>query len=240
MNRKFLAFDIETAAMLSEEQFQDWKKHRPLGITCIAAQPSDAPAPRTWDSRQSGDGSSGRMGPQQLAEFVNYLKQMTGQGYTLLTWNGLGFDWDVLAEESGCASICRDLAHDHVDMMFHVLCARGHPVALDKAAQGFRIPGKPPGMAGFRAPLMWSEGRFQEVLDYVAQDVRITLCVAAQSEEKSVFRWLTSKGSLSSMPLPGGWLPVSAALGLPQPDTSWMSSPIPRSRFTEWMQKIPR
>ena len=132
------------------------------------------------------------------------------------------------------AAICRELALDHVDMMFHVLCARGHPVALDKAAQGHGIAGKPAGMSGFRAPQMWADGCFQEVLDYVANDVRITLEVAAKSEEKQIFRWLTSKGSVSTLPLSGGWLTVNAALKLPEPDTSWMSSPIPRSRFTAW------
>ncbi len=234
MKRKFLAFDIETAAMLSEAQFQDWKRHRPLGVTCIAAQASDAAAPMLWDSRQAGGGTPGRMSKAQAAEFVGYLRQMAAAGYTLLTWNGLGFDWDVLAEESGHGDICRELALDHVDMMFHIFCVRGHPVALEKAAQGHGIPGKPAGMSGIRAPQMWAEGRFQEVLDYVKEDVRITLEIAARSEEKRSFRWLTSKGTVSTMPLAGGWLPVKAALQLPEPDTSWMSSPIPRSRFTAW------
>jgi len=239
MKRKFLAFDIETAAVLSEAQFQNWKHHRPLGITCIAAQASDAAAPAIWDSRQSPGKPSGRMSSAQAMEFVDYLQRMAGQGYTLLTWNGLGFDWDLLAEESGRLETCRELATNHVDMMFHVLCSRGHPVALEKAAQGHGITGKPPGMAGVLAPQMWAEGRFQEVLDYVAHDVRITLEVAAKSEEKRTFRWMTSKGSVSAMPLPGGWLSVKDALRLPQPDTSWMSAPLPRTRFTEWLTSAP-
>ncbi len=239
MKRKFLAFDVETAAVLTDVQFQDWKRHRPLGLTCIAAWASDAAAPTLWDARQAGGGAAGRMGTAQVVEFVKYLEQMAGQGYTLLTWNGLGFDWDVLAEESACLDICRALALDHVDMMFHVFCERGHPVALDKAAQGHGIAGKPPGMSGVKAPQMWADGRYQEVLDYVVQDVRITLEVAAKCEEKSTFRWLTSKGSVSSMPLPKGWLTVKAARQLAIPDTSWMSSPIPRSRFTEWIDVRP-
>jgi hypothetical protein len=234
MKRKFLAFDVETASVLTEAQFQDWKRHRPLGVTCIASWASDAAAPKLWDARQPGSTAS-RMSAAQLVEFVNYLDQMAAQGYTLLTWNGLGFDWDVVAEESGRREICRRLAFDHVDMMFHVFCTRGHPVGLDKAAMGLGIAGKPPGMSGVHAPQMWAEGRFEEVLEYVTHDVRITLEVARKCEQYSSFRWLTSRGSVSSMPLPQGWLTVKAARELGLPDTSWMSSPIPRSRFTEWI-----
>lgn len=231
----FLAFDIETAAVLSDLQFQDWKRHRPLGITCLAAHASDAASPIIWDARQSGDGTFERMTSAQVIEFIEYLLQMSKQGYTLLTWNGLGFDWDILAEESNSLGTCRELATSHVDMMFHVFCERGHPVSLEKAAQGHGIRGKPPGMAGFLAPQKWAQGHHQEVIDYVAQDVRITLEVAKKSDEQRSFRWITSKGAVSSMALPKGWLNVRSALELPEPDTSWMSSPIPRARFTDWL-----
>ena len=41
---------------------------------------------------------------------VRYLEDQVAQGYTLLTWNGLGFDLDILAEESGMLPNCRRLA----------------------------------------------------------------------------------------------------------------------------------
>ena len=131
---------------------------------------------------------------------------------------------------------CKELAIHHVDMMFHVFCDRGFPVALDKAAQALQIPGKPPGMSGMLAPQLWAEGRHQEVIDYVAQDVRIALQVAEACEKMRSFKWITRKGSVSSMDLGRGWLTVSDALKLPQPDTSWMDSPIPRRQFTQWME----
>jgi hypothetical protein len=45
--------------------------------------------------------------------------------YTIVTWNGTGFDFDILAEESGMLAECKGLAVNHVDMMFHVLCRLG-------------------------------------------------------------------------------------------------------------------
>jgi hypothetical protein len=91
-------------------------------------------------------------------------------------------------------------------------------------------------MSGLLAPRLWAEGRHQEVLDYVAQDVRITLEIARKCEEKRKFQWLTRKGTKSSMDLPKGWLTVRDALRLPKPDTSWMDSPIPRQQYTRWLK----
>ncbi len=125
----------------------------------------------------------------------------------------------------------------HVDMMFQVFCDRGFPVALDKAAQALRIPGKPAGMSGVLAPQLWAQGRYQDVLDYVSQDVRMTLQVAQACDKMRSFRWMTRRGSISSMDLRRGWLTVKDALRLPAPDTSWMDDPIPRRRFTQWLEK---
>jgi hypothetical protein len=166
---------------------------------------------------------------------IDELVRMVADGYTLLTWNGLGFDLDVLAEEVDAYQQCRTLALNHVDMMFHVFCDRGFPVALDKAAHGLGIPGKPAGMSGVLAPQLWAQGRYQEVIDYVSQDVRIALQIAVMCEGRRRFDWITRRGTTSSMELPRGWLSVQDALRLPEPDTSWMNNPIPRKDFIRWL-----
>jgi hypothetical protein len=73
-------------------------------------------------------------------------------------------------------------------------------------------------------------------MDYVAQDARITLQVAHACEKTRSFSWITRKGSVGSMELRHGWLPVKEALCLPEPDTSWMDDPMPRERFIEWIK----
>ena len=159
---------------------------------------------------------------------------MAEDGFTILTWNGLGFDFDILAEESATVTSCHACALAHVDMMFHIVCSLGYPVALDKGAQGMGLPGKPAGMTGLMAPKLWAEGRHQEVLDYVTQDVRMAMQIAEAAEKQRRFEWITRKGTKSKMPLPGGWLSVREALGLPEPDTSWMSNPLKRQDFITW------
>jgi hypothetical protein len=97
------------------------------------------------------------------------------------------------------------------------------------------IAGKPEGMSGEKAPVLWAQGRTEEVLQYVAQDVRIALQIACVCDKKRRFTWVTGRGVKKSFDLPRGRLPVCEAMSLPQADTSWMSQPIPRSQFTEWL-----
>ena len=236
MARKYLAFDLETATEVPGVDF-DWHAHRPLGICCAAALAGDTRETLIWQGKDAAGAPADRMSREEVRSLVDRLCELAESGYTLLTWNGLGFDFDVLAEESDAFDKCRELAVNHVDMMFHVFCDRGFPVALEKAAQGLKIPGKPEGMSGMLAPQYWSQGQFQKVLDYVAQDVRIALQVAELCEKQQSFVWTTRKGKRSTMPLPRGWLTVRDALRLPEPDTSWMSQPLPREHFTRWLSK---
>jgi hypothetical protein len=232
--RKYLAFDIETANQIPEGA-ADWRAGRPLGITCAAALASESSRPLLFYSKTDSGDPADRMTRSDAANMVRHLQAMVGDGHTLLTWNGLGFDLDILAEESGLQEACAALAMDHVDMMFHAFCTLGHPIALDRAAKAMGLPGKPEGMTGALAPGMWAAGQRQEVLDYVARDVRTTLEIAERCERSGVLRWITRSGSIRGLPLQGGLLTAREALELPEPDTSWMSRPMRRSRFTDWL-----
>jgi hypothetical protein len=236
MKRKYVAFDIETAKDVPGDDF-NWRPHRPLGICCAAVFPQGAKQPIIRHGKTPQGTPAQRLSQAEARDLVDELARWVADGYTLLTWNGLGFDLDVLAEESDCRKQCQTLAMIHVDMMFHVFCDRGFPVALDKAAQALGIPGKPLGMSGVLAPRLWAQGSYQEVIDYVSQDVRITLQIAVQCEKQRRFDWITRRGIPSSMNLRGGWLSVEEALRLPKPDTSWMDNAIPRHHFTRWLAK---
>lgn len=235
MRSQYLAFDIETAKDVPGDDF-NWRPHRPLGISCAATLAGDTGQPLLWYGRTRDELPEKRMSREEALGLVEYLSKMAADGFRILTWNGLGFDFDILAEESGAAAKCRELALGHVDMMFHVVCSLGYPVALDKAAQGMGVPGKPPGMSGLRAPKLWAQGQFNEVLAYVAQDVRIAMQIAQTGERRRRFEWITRKGTKNSLALTNGWLTVQEALRLPEPDTSWMSNPLSRGDFTAWLK----
>jgi RNase_H superfamily len=228
---KYLAFDIEIAKEIPEDA-PDWKQYRPLGITCAATFVAGE-HPRLWYSMKDGHYAPAML-QDDVADLVGYLRYMTMRGYTILTWNGLAFDFDVLAEESGLYSVCADLAMQHVDMMYHIFCLRGHYLGLDKVAKGLKLSGKTEGMTGAKAPQMWAEGQQAKVLEYVAQDVRTTLEVAREAQRLGMVQWTSASGRRNIIDI-DRWLPVAEAQLLPYPDTSWMSNPVSRDQFTAWM-----
>ena len=234
MQRKYLAFDIEIAAEMPDDQF-DWRQHRPVGICCAATLAQGEKQARLWYGKADNGAPAGRMSAQEAAALVEHLVAMQAAGYTPVTWNGLGFDFDVLSEESAEADACRRLALEQVDMMFHVFCLLGFPVGLEAAAAGMKINGKLAGMNGAMAPQLWAAGKHRQVLDYVAQDVRMTLNLANTCDQQKRFRWVTRSGKRRMIDLPKGWLSVAEAQRLPEVDNSWMKQPLRRSRFLSWV-----
>jgi hypothetical protein len=232
-NRKYLAFDIEIAQLVPEDD-ANWKAHRPLGISCAATLTSSGEL-LVWHGKTASGAIGDRMSIPENKEMVAYLQRMTQEGYTILTWNGLGFDFDILAEESGELEACKELAWNHVDIMFHVFCLKGYGLALNKAAKGMGLAGKTPGMQGDLAPIYWAEGKKQEVLEYVSQDVRTTLELAEAIDRRHELRWTSDSGKPQALPFSDGLLRVREAITLPKADTSWMKNPWPRSKFTGWM-----
>ena len=230
----YLAFDLEIAQVLPEG-VENWKAYRPLGVTCAATLTSGELL--LWYGETAEGNYAARMSQAELAPLVGYLMQAAAAGKHILTWNGLGFDFDILAEESGLLTECKGLALEHIDLMFHIFCLKGFPLALDTAAKGMGLPGKAPGMTGDLAPKYWAAGLYKQVLDYVAQDVVTTLEVARRVEREGDLRWISQRGSPQSLFLPQGWLPVKEALKLPLPDTSWMRKPWSRSKFTGWLEE---
>ena len=234
--RKYAAFDLETGAEIPEEE--DWRDHRPLGITCAALYAPELGEPLKWCATGPGGEIADIMGPGDLGLMVRQMHNLTvQQGFTLVTWNGLGFDFEVLAEESGMARECADLALGHIDMMFQVFCKKGYPIGLETAAQGMGLTGKTPGMDGMAAVRLWHEGQREDVMDYCAQDARVTLEVARAGEKAGSLRWNSKTGRKQSLSLRAGWLTVRQAMKLPRPATSWMDDPIPREQFTGWLRE---
>jgi hypothetical protein len=235
MATSLVAFDLETAKILPP-QVSDLLAHRPLGIACAAAVISGKTEPLTWHGVQDGKPSA-QMSRTEVCSVIEQLKSLVEEGHTLVTWNGLAFDFDVLAEESALPMECAELALGHIDMMFHAVCQLGHRLSLAKAAEGLGL-GEKTGSAG-DAPAKWAEGRHDEVLRYNVQDARLTLAVAEESQRRGQLVWITGRGQARVMPLSRGWQCVREACAIPLPDTSWMSDPPSRGEFMKWLPKDP-
>lgn len=224
-----LGFDIEVSTILQD--FSQWKEHRPIGISCAATHESDG-ATRLWHGSTGSDGRfPSRMSELDCRRLVEYLAAQEEHGYQIVTWNGLAFDFDVLAEETGSATMAAkvaDLALGHVDIGFAMLCDKGYMVALDTAARALGLSGKTAGMSGAKAPVMWAGNRASQerVLEYVGQDARVTVKVYQAIASRGKLEWTSSSGRTAwwSVPGPRGQIPdVSLAYCRPEPNTSWMT-----------------
>lgn len=223
-----IAFDIETAQELSE----GWKERgERLGITCVGYCAGMSPyAHYALDER--GEYAS-RMSREQANEVLAYLEEKYVNGYVLVTWNGL-FDFYVLYKETGEWERCRRLALNHVDMMFHFFCLKGHYLSLNKALSGCGLRLKKEGVSGKIAPQLWREGKQDLVLDYVEKDALVTYELYRYVESNRRLRWLDLHGQLREVEIER-WLKVREALQLPYPDVAWMKNPPSRNDLVGWL-----
>lgn len=113
---KYLAFDIETAKAFPDTA-DGWRQFRPPGICCAATLTSDGGL-SLWYSRSADGLIANQLSVGDAQVLVAHLQKAVSDGYVICSWNGLGFDFDILAEESGMYDECRSLALNHVDCCF--------------------------------------------------------------------------------------------------------------------------
>jgi hypothetical protein len=235
---QYIAFDLEIAKELPDGA-DNWKDYRPLGITC-AATVDDLGETRVWHGNYSP-----KMDAWEVEQLLQFLESA---GKPVVTWNGLGFDFDVMAEETSFIASARAaavqervkaLALSHIDVAFQMLCEKGFMCGLNSAAKGMGLSGKTEGMSGAKAPTMWAQGRKEQdqVLEYVAQDARTTAELYQAVLDKGFLQWITKRGG-ASLWVPtfrdGQMLTCQECLALPLPDVSWLSNPWPREKFAGW------
>lgn len=229
-----LGWDVEIADEFPEgEGERNWlEMERGLGITCasVALSDGDVLAFTPFGSNVIPHGSGGdRMSPSQARGMADWLIDVQTAGGVIVTWNGLGFDFPVLARECESEEYTRriaDLAMNHCDLGFSMLADKGYMVGLNTAAHGLGLSGKTEGMHGDLAPILWNppereltdqeavavyelgvtpgtvEAR-QLCVDYVKQDAVTTLEVYQALDREGQLLWITRSGRPARYP----WIP---------------------------------
>ena len=231
-NRRFAAFGLIPFSMPSENPSSTY---RPPAVACAAIWTSDARRPTFWYGASGVDEFAPYLQRRDVRRLVQQLGELAGRGYTLLTWDAMRSDWDLLASQAQDRVFCRQLASQHVDMVFHVVCARGHRLSLEHAAYGMELTLERPDAHRTTASQRWSEKNYRPALESLSQHVRLTIDLAHVCQEQGLVAWESQSGRRTQLELPQGWLTVAEALQLPTPDVSGLDRPLCRKTFTAWM-----
>ena len=232
---KFASFDLEIANDLPEDG--SWSKE--LGITCAAIAYSEKEMDYYFGKPQLVE--------EQAITLVSGLQNAEYLGYKIVTWNGVKFDFRVLADVSGMYEECAQLAMNHLDMMLWVTFQKGYYLGLQAALKGAGLEGKLKevtlnsgevitDMDGAKAPEMWRNGEYDAVLAYLELDVVQPLKLVHYLEDHKILEWTSKKGNLQKVGVPKLWN-VKECFQLPEPYTGWMSDPPKREDFVAWMPK---
>ncbi|MCK5247533.1 hypothetical protein KAR02_11565, partial [Candidatus Bipolaricaulota bacterium] len=68
-------------------------------------------------------------------------------------------------------------------------------------------------------------------------DCQMTNLIVRAIQEAREVRWLTTKGSISSEPMER-LKSVEEVISDPEPDQSWMDKPLPKAKFSAWLQDV--
>jgi hypothetical protein len=236
---RYLGFDLEVCSWPEDN---NWDRKTDLGVSCIGLMGTDWDVPIIYyASACNGSPEPRPMDQHELSAFVADLAfhYYTG-GYQIVSWNGLQFDFLVLAlahPEESRAYV--KFAINHIDPMFEIFCTYGWPVGLNAVAKGLGLPGKmTDGVSGADAPKMWMEGTLedrQKVLEYVGQDAKTTVDLVDVGVRLEKLKWLSKSGRPYAIPYKTPRT-VKECLELPEPDNSWMTDPLTRKGFYDWTE----
>jgi len=230
----FLAFDIKIAKPIPGG-IRNWKSHRPVGI-CCAATVCNGHEPILWYSKNFDGCIASMLSVEDAGALFCYLFRAAEMGWRIVTWNGLGFDFNILAEESGEKTDCALLALKHYDLMFQIFCGKGYPVSMNKVASQLGIPINSD-ISGETAPVLWAAGEYDRVLQFTSHKVLDLLEIAKRGEKSGFLTWVSNNGTRQQVDLRKGWIEVLKLIKSPIPDTSWMGKPLKREEFLYWTRE---
>lgn len=251
--KKLASLDIEISDELSTPGEPGFPPH----ISCAAIALSDDPDNVIFFSSAP---DTEHMIDEEVWKLVHAMSAMVNDGYTFLTWNGVAFDFPVIAENlrglKGAYSALQDgfpctsidtvqkiAWANHIDMMLLVTFQTGYRLSLDAALAGAGLAGKLHNvtlnngtpitdMGGAKAPELWRAGERKAVLEYLKQDVLQPLELAKWIEGHGEIRWTSKKGKPMYQCVPQLFTVAEAYRCLPEPgDLSWMSAPILREDY---------
>jgi len=232
---KLLSFDIEISDVFELSKQGDIEKYAPFHIS-VATTAIYNGEEKVWYSENEEGRPALNLTQQRAHELLEYLDEMQQLGFMVCAWNGLSFDLRWIGHQASDMALAARVALKSYDPMFQFFNQAGFPVGLEKVAEGMGIPQRKL-MDGADAPKQWRAGNHQEVMDYCLCDSQMTNLIVRAIQKARQVRWVTGKGHISSKSMPR-LKSVEEVIQDPEPDQSWMDTPIPKSKFHKWLQEV--
>jgi hypothetical protein len=229
---QLLSFDIEISDEFDLEEGEDMEKYAPLHVA-VASTAVHGGEERVWYSKGEDAQPLVNMTRPKARELLRYLRGMQENGYMVCAWNGLGFDLRWLGYAAEDSKLAGKVAMDLYDPMFQFFNQRGFPIGLASVGKAMNISQRK-SMNAAEAPKRWRNGDHKVVMEYVLGDSRMANQIVAAIIERQGVLWVTRNGAVTREPMPT-LKTVEAVLKDPEPDQSWMTTPIPRTRFHHWL-----
>ncbi len=230
---KLLSFDIEISDVFELRRYEDMDEYAPFHIS-VAATAVHNGDERIWYSEEEGRPAL-NLNQQRVHELLEYLDEMQQKGFMVCAWNGLSFDLKWIGHQAKDMAYAARIALKSYDPMFQFFNQAGFPVSLANVAEAMGITQQKL-MGGADAPKEWRAGNHQRVMDYCLGDCQMTNLIVLAIQKVRETRWVTGRGSISSKPMPR-FKTVDEVIQDPEPDQSWMDTPMPKLKFYEWVQE---
>jgi len=230
---ELLSFDIEISNVFELEDGEDLMKYAPFDISCAATAEHEG-SELNWYTGYDNTGLAGPNLSQDDAEgLLVYLEAAQNTGIKVCAWNGLGFDLRWIGHVAQNMKLASQIALKSYDPMFQFFNITGFPVALAKVAEAMGIKQEKL-MDGADAPKQWQDGNHQLVMDYCLGDCQMTNKVILAIIDDGSLTWVTAKGATRHKPMPR-LKTVEEVLKEKEPYQGWMTDPLKRSKFHEWI-----
>lgn len=196
-----------------------------LPIACIGVKIDDKSVLIYNNTEKNGEA----MTQNQVEHVIDKLLEYDSLNCKIVSFNGSGFDIKLLAQymksDKNKYMKVRKMNLNHIDLMFLVVCNRGHPAGLSKITEAMGVGKKSLEGGGLESVKLWAAGKYEDVYNYNTKDVELLYDLFKEVNKTKTIQFMSKAGNRIKFPVEV--LTVSDAYNLPPLERELMS----RDRF---------